>query len=208
MRRGCLQVSLRGKLGLWEVSKPHSFILEVLVWIFCLYCIREKVSQDYTKKLFFYDNLRRNGTKDCDYVRVQQPNFLAVCLCQTSLCSYRLYLLSEGGEWCWWVLPYIGKGPSTGRLSARTHARKSLQVGTDLLTLGTSGQKGEMKKKVLTFNWLTTAANGSYTRLEQLFWKLSRANNDTTAVVWFVGSMVWGHKRKWCVNDKPKVSDS
>lgn len=111
------------------------------------------------------------------------------CVCVKHRCfSYRLYLFVEGGEWCWWVLPYTGKGPSTGRLSARTHARKSLQVGTDFLTFGCSGQAGEMEKKVVTINWLTGAANGSYTRLEHLFCKPNRVNNGTTAVVWFEGA--------------------
>ena len=31
MKRECVQVSLRGKLGLLEVSEPSSFILDVLV---------------------------------------------------------------------------------------------------------------------------------------------------------------------------------
>lgn len=111
------------------------------------------------------------------------------CVCVKHRCfSYRLYLFVEGGEWCWWVLPYTGKGPSTGRLSARTHARKSLQVGTDFLTFGCSGQAGEMEKKVVTINWLTGAANGSYTRLEHLFCKPNRVNNGTTAVIWFEGA--------------------
>lgn len=42
--------------------------------------------------------------------------------------SYVLYLLFEGGEWCWWVFPYTGEGPSTRRFPAGTHARKSIQV--------------------------------------------------------------------------------
>lgn len=149
-----------------------------------------------------------------DYVFVQQPKFLAMCLCQTVLYISSSLLVFKGGEWCWWVLPYTWEGPSTRRLPARTHARKSLQVRTEynmgqlihrIIIISIFAlffvvlsfkmirtREWNRKKNLHTLNWLTGAGNRSYIRLEHLFWKRNRINrikryNSSCIVCWQYG---------------------
>lgn len=123
-----------------------------------------------------------------DYVRVQQPSFLSVCLCQTSLFFLssllvfwrrRMMLVSSSLHW----------KKTLNRKTFCKDACKEILTGRywfpNFWLFWASRWNG---KKVLTINWLTSAANGSYTRFEHLFWKPNGVNKGTTAVVRFEGA--------------------